>query len=29
MEGEKLSTQLAHLCKNFKEMALPGQGKFV
>lgn len=29
MEGEELSTQLAHLCKNFKEIALPEQGKFV
>lgn len=29
MQGEELSTQLAHLCKNFKEIALPEQGKYV
>lgn len=29
MKGKELSIQLAHLCKNFKEIALPGQGKFV
>lgn len=29
MEGQDLSTQLAHLCKNFKDIALPEQGKYV
>lgn len=29
MEGQELSTQLAHLCKNFKDIALPEQGKFI
>jgi len=29
MRGKELSVQLAHLCKNFKELAVPEQGKFV
>lgn len=29
MAGAELSTQLAHLCKTFKERAVPTQGKFV
>ncbi|ULO05750.1 MBL fold metallo-hydrolase [Paenibacillus sp. 19GGS1-52] len=29
MSGAELSKQLAHLCKNFKEVAVPTQGKYV
>lgn len=29
MQGKELSHQLAHLCRYFKELAVPGQGKYV
>ncbi|MFC3747847.1 MBL fold metallo-hydrolase [Paenibacillus sp. GCM10012306] len=29
MYGKELSSQIAHLCRFFKELAVPGQGKYV